>query len=165
MLPDHLRPDLKILFCGTAAGNNSATAGRYYANSGNKFWAMLAETGITPGLLSPDQDHLMPTLGFGLTDLAKGVSGMDRHIPKTAIVPARLAEIIETWRPRCVAFTGLGAAKKALLSRRVVEGRLPSDPRWPELVLWALQSTSGANNRHFTRTSWQSLADWAREQP
>jgi G:T/U-mismatch repair DNA glycosylase len=38
ILPDVLQPDLKVVFCGTAAGTQSAQAGAYYAGRGNYFW-------------------------------------------------------------------------------------------------------------------------------
>ena len=38
ILPDVLQPDLKVVFCGTAAGTQSAQAGTYYAGRGNYFW-------------------------------------------------------------------------------------------------------------------------------
>lgn len=33
ILPDVLKPGLKVVFCGTAAGNRSATNGAYYARA------------------------------------------------------------------------------------------------------------------------------------
>ncbi|MBC7478279.1 MAG: mismatch-specific DNA-glycosylase, partial [Pseudorhodobacter sp.] len=50
MLPDYLAPGLDILFCGTAASSTSARVGHYYARNGNRFWRLLAETGLTPRL-------------------------------------------------------------------------------------------------------------------
>src|SRR5438067_2015906 len=38
ILPDHLRPGLSIVFCGTAVGTASASRGHYYAGPGNDFW-------------------------------------------------------------------------------------------------------------------------------
>lgn len=159
MLPDRLGPDLAILFCGTAAGRTSAALGQYYARPGNKFWGLLAQTGLTPRLLRPDEDHLLPEFGLGLTDLAKGVSGMDHQIPKTAFAPRALAALIQNWHPKAVAFTSLTAARLALNDKHLGEGRLPPDPRWPDVALWALQSPSGAN-AHFTDRSWRALGDW-----
>jgi TDG/mug DNA glycosylase family protein len=164
MLADHLAPNLAILFCGTAAGKTSAERGHYYAGPGNKFWGLLADTGLTPRRLRPDEDHLLPGFGLGLTDLAKGVSGMDHEIPKGAFAPQVVAALISQWCPRAVAFTSLTAARLGLGDNGLPEGRLPPDPRWPEVALWALQSPSGAN-AHFTARSWQALADWHRGQP
>ena len=102
MLPDRLAPHLKILFCGTAAGRASAARGHYYAGPGNKFWRLLADCGLTPRRLMPDEDHLMVGMGLGLTDLAKDVAGMDRDIPQAAYAPARLAQIVAQYSPRAI---------------------------------------------------------------
>ena len=159
MLQDHLAPNLAILFCGTAAGHRSAALGHYYAGPGNKFWGLLADTGLTPRRLRPHEDFLLPGFGIGLTDLAKGVSGMDHEIPKAAFAPQVLAALIGQWQPGAVAFTSLAAARLGLGDKLLPEGRLPTDPRWPDVALWALQSPSGAN-AHFTARSWQDLGDW-----
>jgi hypothetical protein len=79
-----------VLFCGTAPGRASARAGHYYANPGNRFWALLAETGLTPRRLRADEDHLLPAWGLGLTDLAKTAFGQDAEIPQGAWDAPRL---------------------------------------------------------------------------
>ena len=159
MLPDHITDDLAILFCGTAAGRTSAARGHYYAGPGNRFWALLAATGLTPRKLHPDEDHLLPAMGIGLTDLAKDVAGMDKDIPLTAYVPARLSALVSEWRPRAVAFTSLNAARLALGDKALPAGRLAEDLRWPGVALWALSSPSGANG-HFNAVAWHDLAAW-----
>ncbi|MGG7566419.1 mismatch-specific DNA-glycosylase [Rhodovulum sp. DZ06] len=161
MLPDLLLPELDLVICSTAAGPRSAARGRYYAGRGNRFWRVLAETGLTPTELSPDRDHALLAHGIGLTDLAKGVSGMDRDLPQGALgadAAAALRGRIEAFRPRRVAFNGLGAARAALGKRAVPgPGRLA-----PELIpgveLWALPSTSGAARGHWDIGPWQALA-------
>jgi len=40
LLKDLLAPGLKIVFCGTAAGEVSAARGEYYAGRRNKFWSV-----------------------------------------------------------------------------------------------------------------------------
>jgi TDG/mug DNA glycosylase family protein len=161
ILPDHLAPGLDILFCGTAVGAMSAARGHYYARPGNRFWQVLADTGLTPRRLAPPEDHLMPSLGLGLTDLAKHVAGQDADIPRAAYAPDRLAALVRDWRPRAVAFTSLTAARIAL-GRPAAGGRLPDDPRLPGAALWALPSPSGLARRHFSAAPWQALADWRR---
>lgn len=48
VLPDHLRPGLRVVFCGTAPGLISAARGHYYAGPGNAFWPLLHDAGFTP---------------------------------------------------------------------------------------------------------------------
>ncbi len=70
-LPDYLAPDLDIIFVGINPGVQSAQAGHYYANPRNPFWRLLYQAGLTPRELPPDEDYLMPTFGYGLTDIVK----------------------------------------------------------------------------------------------
>lgn len=162
MLPDHVAPGLSILFCGTAAGSTSARVGHYYAGPGNRFWALLAQAGLTPHRLEPSNDHLMPGLGLGLTDLAKGVSGMDHQIPPAAYLPEWLAGLIAACQPRAVAFTSLAAGRLALGNKRLAAGPLAAQPRWPGVAFWALPSPSGANG-HFSAEPWLALGQWLRD--
>jgi double-stranded uracil-DNA glycosylase len=156
MLPDLLAPGLQLVFCGTAASRKSAERGHYYAGPGNRFWALLAETGLTPRPFLPEDDRLLPSLGIGLTDLAKGVSGMDRDIPAQAYAPTRLSALIVEMRPARLAFTSLTAAKIALGLRHPA-GRVQS-PHYPNLPIWVLPSPSGAARGSFQREPWYDLA-------
>ena len=85
VLPDVIRPELKIVFCGTAAGNVSAARGAYYAHPQNRFWSALHAFGLTPRKLRPEDYPELPQWGLGLTDIAKHVSGMDRQLPPGAL--------------------------------------------------------------------------------
>lgn len=70
-LPDYLAPGLDIVFVGINPGEQSARAGHYYANPRNPFWLLLHKAGLTPRQLRPDEDHLLPSFGYGLTDIVK----------------------------------------------------------------------------------------------
>ncbi|WWC73030.1 uncharacterized protein I206_106995 [Kwoniella pini CBS 10737] len=85
----HLRPvndllehDLHILFCGIKGkanvadcrdygviGKRSSTMGHHFSHPTNKFWRSLHQSGLTPRLLDPTEDHKMPAYGYGLTNL------------------------------------------------------------------------------------------------
>lgn len=163
ILPDHLAPGLRVVFCGTAAGRVSARAGHYYANPGNRFWALLAETGLTPRRMAPGEDHLMPGLGLGLTDLAKTAFGQDAEIPPGAWDrPGLIARVLRV-RPARLAFTSLTAARLALGRPELGAGRLAPDPALPGIALWALPSPSGLARSHFSARPWHDLAAEALE--
>lgn len=162
ILPDIQAPGLAVLFCGTAPGRVSAGAGHYYANPGNRFWALLAETGLTPRRLRPDEDHLLPAFALGLTDLAKTAFGQDREIPQGAWDAPRLFALVARLRPGALAFTSLTAARLALGRGDLAAGALPEDPRLPGVALWALPSPSGLARRHFRHEPWVGLATWRR---
>ena len=100
ILPDVLAPGLKLVFCGTAAGAVSAARGCYYAHPHNKFWRALFDVGLTPRLLHCSEFALLPSLGLGLTDIAKSVSGMDKQLPRDALGRAACAAMAERIRTR-----------------------------------------------------------------
>ena len=85
VLPDVLAPGLRVVFCGTAPGTESARAKAYYAHPQNRFWRAVFEAGLTPRRLAPAEYALAPRFGLGLTDIAKRASGMDRELPAGAL--------------------------------------------------------------------------------
>ena len=107
-LPDYLAPGLDIVFVGINPGEQSARAGHYYANPRNPFWLLLHRAGLTPRQLRPDEDHLMPTLGCGLTDIVKRPSRgvADLTVPDFRRGRPILEEKLLRYRPRIVCFNG-----------------------------------------------------------
>ena len=85
VLPERLKPGLALVFCGTAAGRQSALQKAYYAHAQNKFWRTLYEVGLTPRRLAPGEYPALWELGIGLTDIAKFASGMDHQLPKDSL--------------------------------------------------------------------------------
>src|SRR6476469_6681728 len=79
-LPDQLRPNLRLVFVGTAASARSAELGHYYAHPGNRFWRAIHEAGITPRRYQPSEFAALIELGIGFTDLSKSGAGMDHQI-------------------------------------------------------------------------------------
>ena len=79
------------MFCGTAAGTESARRRCYYAHPQNKFWRALHEVGLTDRLLDCSEFALLPQFGIGLTDIAKTASGMDKDLPADALGRAACA--------------------------------------------------------------------------
>src|ERR1700683_2528731 len=93
VLPDLLKPGLRIVFCGPAAGHVSAARGAYYAHPQNRLWWALHTFGLTPRKLTPDEYPELSQWGLGLTDIAKHVSGMDRELPAGALGPGACAAL------------------------------------------------------------------------
>jgi TDG/mug DNA glycosylase family protein len=162
--PDLLKPGLKIVFCGTAAGNVSAARGAYYAHPQNRFWSALHAVGLTSRKLRPEDYAELPRWGLGLTDIAKHVSGMDRELPADALgsdACAALKAKITAAEPEWLAFTSLTAGRR-YLRRPAGFGEQPE--RIGRTRLWVLPSpspTAGWNwdsNAHW----WRMLADAAR---
>jgi double-stranded uracil-DNA glycosylase len=155
MLTDVLAPEMKVVFCGTAAGAASARASAYYAGPGNKFWRTLHEVGFTPERLEPRQFQDVLGYGLGLTDVCKTASGSDREIGNRRWdVPGLIAKL-ESCRPKWVAFNGKKAAE-AVLERKVDYGRQAE--RLGPAGVFVLPSTSGAASGAWSRTRWEELA-------
>lgn len=144
VLPDVLASNLKIVFCGTAAGPESARRKAYYAGPGNAFWPTLHEIGLTPRILAPEEYASVPQFGLGLTDLAKHTSGCDVHLSRSDYSRDALSENIARYQPRVLAFTSKRAAQEFLL-RPVDYGEL--EERIDQTRLFVLPSPSGAARR------------------
>lgn len=170
MLPDIFAPDLAVLFCGTAVGERSAERGHYYAGPRNAFWQLLYESGLTPRLLSPEEDATLPTYGLGLTDLVKTVA--QSHDRGLRFDVATLAARVEEYRPRWLAFTSKKGGQVAARSLGHPPAKLGPAP-WTlgGTQVFVLPSPSAANQRHDydgrpTRLEWWTdLARATRMQP
>jgi TDG/mug DNA glycosylase family protein len=160
ILPDILEPELRVVFCGSAAGAVSARVGAYYAGPGNKFWSILHRTGLTPRVLAPEEFQTLPAFGIGLTDLAKHASGSDVSLPRSADDPAGLEEKIRGYRPGILAFNGKRASQVFMRHlaglRNVDYGR--QRQKVGETEIFVLPSTSGAANGFWDERPWYALA-------
>lgn len=159
-LPDQLRPNLRLVFVGTAASTRSAELGHYYAHPGNRFWRAIHEAGITPRRYQPGEFASLIALKIGFTDLSKTGAGMDHQIAAETIdVPGFRAKIAK-YRPRTIAFTSKKAASLfyGRPSAAIALGRQKRDASWPETFV--LPSPSGAASGHWTIEPWRELAAW-----
>jgi double-stranded uracil-DNA glycosylase len=159
ILPDVLGPDLRVVFCGTAASNVSAKAQAYYAHPRNKFWTILSETGLTSSQLKPDEFMLMPRFGYGLTDVCKQASGTDSQIPRvTSMQRAELHEKILRYQPAFLAFTSLEAGRRYGGQRMTLGAQ---EARIGRSRVWILPSTSpnAAWNWNTTKHHWHEFAE------
>jgi double-stranded uracil-DNA glycosylase len=90
----------------------SAEIKAYYAHSNNKFWRVLAETGLTDRGLNPHEFRELPNFGIGLADLCKNAAGSDRDVWPKAEHREALKLKISTFQPAFLAFTSLEAGKR-----------------------------------------------------
>jgi TDG/mug DNA glycosylase family protein len=158
ILPDRLRPGLRLVFCGTAAGRQSALQKLYYAHKQNKFWRTLHEIGLTPHLFEPREYPGLWKLGIGLTDIAKFVYGMDHQLPKNSLgheaAEALRARILKI-APRYLAFTSLTAGR-AVMGKHARPG--PQEERIGSTEVWILPSPSPLASNHWDIGPWRALA-------
>ena len=155
ILPDVLRPGLRVVLCGSAAGAVSAARGLPYAGPGNRFWSILHESGLTPEELGPERFRELAAHGIGLTDLCKTASGSDASLPPEADDVDGLRRKIERCAPALLAFVGKRAATVALGGP---VGYGPQEQRFAGTETWVLPSTSGLAVRWWDDAPWHALA-------
>ena len=140
-----IAPGLRVLFCGINPGLYSAATGHHFARPGNRFWPALHAAGFTPRLLQPREENELLSLGFGLTNLvARATAGADELTPAEFVAGRRrLAAKVRRYRPRTVAFLGLGAYRHAFGRPQATLG--PQPESFEGATVWVLPSPSGLN--------------------
>lgn len=156
MLPDLLVRHLNLVVCGTGAGTRSAQLGQYYAGPGNRFWATLADVGLTPERLTPAEYERLLSFGIGLTDLVKHQSGSDRDLEFTVATAAAFRMKIMSNQPWYLCFNGKRAAQEFFRRRAIGYGVQPT--RLGRTVLFVAPSTSRAANGVWDLSVWRDLA-------
>jgi TDG/mug DNA glycosylase family protein len=158
VLPDRLKPGLKLVFCGTAAGRQSALQRAYYAHGQNKFWTTLHRIGLTPSLFQPHDYEQLWELGIGLTDIAKYAYGMDHQLPRDALGPKAVTALkarIRKVKPAVLAFTSLNGGRK-VMGANAIAGEQPE--RIGDTRIFILPSPSPLAASHWDIKPWRHLA-------
>jgi TDG/mug DNA glycosylase family protein len=142
-LADLADPDLRVLFCGINPGALSGELGLHFARPGNRFWKLLCAGGFTESVLLPDQQHTLPGLGIGITNLVDRVTAAASELSVAELREGatRLEAKVGMLRPRCVAVLGLQAYRTAFLRPEAVIG--PQPQPLGGALLWLLPNPSG----------------------
>ena len=140
-----IAPGLKVLFCGINPGLYSAATGFHFARPGNRFWPALHAAGFTPRLFHPSENEQLLELGYGLTNLVnRGTVAADELSNAELIEGAKkLRAKLRRFRPRAIAFVGLGAYRTAFGRPKATLGRQNEALEGAEV--WVLPSPSGLN--------------------
>jgi double-stranded uracil-DNA glycosylase len=140
-----LGPSLRVLFVGVNPSLRSAEVGHHFARPGNRFWRTLHAAGFTPRLLRPDEDHELPSLGIGVTNIADRPTRAAAELTAGELRAgaAALERTVREHRPRLVAVVGLTAYRVAFGRPRASMGLQP------EAIggrpVWVLPNPSGLN--------------------
>ena len=147
-IPDLVRPDLDVLFCGINPGLYSAATGLHFARPGNRFWRALHEAGFTPRRLQPWEKTELLACGCGITNLvARGTAtAAELDDDELRAGRKRLERAVRKYRPRAVAVVGFGAYRTAFEKPRALPGRQAED--LAGAAVWVLPNTSGLNANH-----------------
>jgi double-stranded uracil-DNA glycosylase len=108
-LKDRIRPGVRVLFVGINPGVRSALTGHHFAGFSNRFWRLLAESGLVPRLMTSEEDYRFPEFGYGITNLVPRPSpGIDDLSPAEYVEGWKALERkIRRYRPEVVALVGV----------------------------------------------------------
>ncbi|WP_052809316.1 G/U mismatch-specific DNA glycosylase [Streptomonospora alba] len=114
-IPDVLAPGLDILFCGINPGLYSGWSGYHFARPGNRFWPALHLAGLTPRRLRPEEQHLLPQWGLGITNLAARTTARADELGAEELREgaAALERTLRAYRPGALAVLGVTAFRAA----------------------------------------------------
>jgi TDG/mug DNA glycosylase family protein len=142
---DVVGPDLRVLFVGINPGLYTAATGHHFARPGNRFWPALHAAGFSARLLHPSEQRELLSRGYGITNLVnRATATADEVAPEEFIAGRRrLAAKVRRWKPRIVAFLGVGAYCHAFGMRRASLGEQPK--RFEGARVWVLPNPSGLN--------------------
>jgi TDG/mug DNA glycosylase family protein len=121
MAIDLLDYGLKLVFCGYNPSLTSGSSGHHYAHPGNRFWRVLHAAGITNRLYEPREDGALLDMGVGFTNLCCRPTRRADELTREEIEAGALAlrQKIERFRPRVVAYTGIGVYRWFLATSKV----------------------------------------------
>lgn len=151
MASDLLKPGLRLVFCGYNPSPTSGRSGYHYAHPGNRFWRVLFASGITDRLYRPEEDERLPDLlGIGFTNLASRPTRRADELTREEIQAGagELRDKLERYRPRAVAYTGIGVYRWFRATSKVGWG-LQESPAVPGVTDVVVPSPSGLNRMGF----------------
>jgi TDG/mug DNA glycosylase family protein len=126
-VPDVIARNLQVLFCGINPGLYSGAVGHHFARPGNRFWTVLHLSGLVPELLAPEDEHVLLTHAIGITNLVARATATADELSRDELREGarRLARKTARWKPRWVAFLGMGAYRAAFERPRATIGVQP----------------------------------------
>lgn len=147
-LRDVIGAGLGVLFCGINPSLYSAAVGHHFARPGNRFWPALFGGGFTDRLLWPGEDRLLLEYGCGVTNLVARatVAADELSDEELRAGAAALGRKVRKYRPRWVAFVGIGAYRVGFGEKKAVVGR--QERTIGGSGVWVLPNTSGLNANH-----------------
>ncbi|XP_046611058.1 G/T mismatch-specific thymine DNA glycosylase-like [Neodiprion virginianus] len=109
-LPDILKENLDMVFVGINPSLTAAYRGRYYAGPGNHFYKLLHASGLTPQLLSHEEDSKLLEYGIGLTNIVERPSRSSSDLKKSEIKVGakKVEEKLILFKPKIAIFNGKG---------------------------------------------------------
>ena len=136
---------MRLLLVGINPSLWSGWSGRHFGRPSNRLWVTLAEAGLTPRRLAPEDTAELVAAGIGITNLvARATARADELTPDEirAGVP-RLRALVARRRPEIVAVLGVTAYRVAFGRPAATVGPQPESLEGARL--WVLPNPSGLN--------------------
>jgi len=151
-VPDIIADHLRILFIGFNPGQRSAETGHHFAGHSNRFWKLLAQSGLTPVQLKPEQDTALLDLGHGITNIVARPSRTAAELSKAEYQEGRdiLKQKLIHYRPRIACYAGIGVYKEFARLPVVQCGQQPHSII-PGIIDFVVPSPSGLNRMPFDK--------------
>jgi TDG/mug DNA glycosylase family protein len=142
---DVLEPGLDVMFVGINPGRYSGATGFHFAGPGNRFWPALHASGFTDRRLKPSEVGMLPQFRCGITNLVARTTARADELSKHELRAGRLRleRKVRRYRPRWIAFVGLGAYRDAFENPKATVGPQPGTIAGARV--WVLPNTSGLN--------------------
>ena len=142
-IPDLIAPGLDVLFVGINPSLWSGAVGLHFARPGNRFWRALHEAGFSARLLSPYEGHELLKHRIGVTNLVNRATASADELDMADYERGarRITAKVRRYRPKVVAFVGMGAYRVAFGRPRARGGR--QEERLAGAEVWVLPNPSG----------------------
>lgn len=149
IVPDLIKPNLKVLFCGINPGLYTAAIGFHFGRPGNRFWPSLYASGFTPRLFDPSEQEQLLSLGYGITNIVPRASATAAEVSKQELLDGRkqLETKVLKYKPEWLAILGVEAYRKSFERSKAKVGR--QEDTIGTTKLWILPNPSGLN-AHYT---------------
>lgn len=134
-----------MLFVGINPGLYTAFTGHHFARPGNRFWPALHGAGFSARLLHPSEQNELLRDGYGITNLVNRATATAEEVAPAEFAAGRkrLATKVRRYRPRAVAFLGVGAYGQAFGIKNAVIGK--QGEHFEGAQVWVLPNPSGLN--------------------
>jgi TDG/mug DNA glycosylase family protein len=136
---------LRVLFVGINPGLYTAWTGHHFARPGNRFWPALHAAGFTSRVLHPSEQRELLRTGYGITNLVNRATATADEIKAIEFVEGRrrLADKVRRFKPKIVAFLGVGAYCQGFGLKNATVGR--QRDLFEGAKVWVLPNPSGLN--------------------
>jgi len=151
-VPDLVGDDVRLVFVGINPGLWTAAAQAHFARPGNRFYKALHRAGITPFPVDPrdgfsdEEREALLSRGIAITNFVNRATARADELDDDELRRGakRVARVVRKWKPRVVAFVGLGAYRTGFGRPKAQVGR-QEDHRIAGAEVWALPNPSGLN--------------------